>query len=151
MSGGGGLYEALCDFECSSVQHLIEQHGAMSDVVRGAADVAHAVWERRLSAALPGGDEVLKAYKDWNDALPDSNLRKAVTDKLLKVRLLLRLRLRSCLSWCLCLCLAQCASCAAPMLLNTCMCHMRLFTSVAAHMHEKFSRLSIASAYKLYV
>lgn len=88
MSGGAGLYEVLCDFECMSVQRLVEQHGATSNTVKNAADVAHAVWEKRASAALPGGEEVLQAYKDWNDALPDAGLRKPITDKLRKARFL---------------------------------------------------------------
>lgn len=88
MSGGASLYEVLCDFECTNVQRLIEQHGATSDVAKNAAEVAHAVWEKRSSAALPGGEDVLRAYKKWNDALPDAGLRKPITDKLQKARFL---------------------------------------------------------------
>lgn len=86
MSGGAGLYEVLCDFECTKVQRLTEQHGATSEIVKNAADVAHAVWEKRASAALPGIDEVLQAYKVWNDSLPNAALRKPITEKLLKAR-----------------------------------------------------------------
>ena len=87
MSGGAGLYEVLCYFECTRVQRLVDQHGARSDAVKNASDVAHAVWEKRVAAALPGGDEVLKAYKEWDGALPDPSLRKTITDKLHKVLL----------------------------------------------------------------
>ena len=69
----------------------MEQHEAPSEQVKNAVDVAHAVWQQRATAALPGGDEVLKAYKAWNDSLPNESLQKPITDKLQKVCALLSL------------------------------------------------------------
>jgi hypothetical protein len=86
MSGGAALYEVLRDFECSRAQRLLDEHGAASGILKNAVQVAHAVWEKWISAALPGGDEVLKAYKGWNESLPDASLRKPITDKLQKAR-----------------------------------------------------------------